>query len=169
MNRLFILLSTIALLTSCAATNSGSYSGSKSSSGVDDPFELTAIADFAYDRGDWLIAEREYQELAKLVPTDAYALTRLGNVRLKQNDFTGAIHAYGKALERDPEAARAHYNLATAHLLLARDSLQSSLRHLPRNDAGAVVITEKLKHFEALVYEPLVEVSSPNKGLIKKN
>lgn len=167
MNRILILIGTLTFVASCATTSGGLYSSNKGS--VEDPFELTAIADFAYDRGDWLVAEREYQQLAELVPTDAYALTRLGNVRLKRNDFTGAIHAYGQALERDPAAARAHYNLATAHLLLARESLQSSLRHLPRNDAGAMVINEKLKHFEVLVYEPLVEVRSPNKGLIKKS
>lgn len=155
------------LLAGCAATTTKITSSN--SSGIDDPFELTAMADFAYDRGDWLVAAREYQQLAQLVPNDAYALTRLGNVRLKQNDFEGAIHAYGKALERNPQAARAHYNLATAHLLLARDSLQASLRSLPRNDGGALVINKKLKHFDALVYEPLIETSSPNKGLIKKN
>ncbi len=167
MNKVMIAASVVLLMAGCTAvTTTGASSHSK---GIEDPFELTAIADFAYDRGDWLVAAREYQQLAQLVPNDAYALTRLGNVKLKQNDFEGAIHAYGKALERDPQAARAHYNLATAHLLLARDSLQASLRNLPRNDGGALVINEKLKHFEALVYEPLIETSSPNKGLIKKN
>ncbi|MFK7732287.1 MAG: tetratricopeptide repeat protein [Pseudomonadales bacterium] len=167
MYKMIIIFSALLMMLGCAST--ASNSSLSSASNVNDPFELTAIADFAYDRGDWLVAAREYQELAQLVPTDAYALTRLGNVRLKQNDFTGAIHAYGKALERNPQAARAHYNLATAHLLIARESLQASLRNLPRNDGGALVISEKLKHFEALVYEPLVEVSSPNKGLITKN
>jgi len=168
-SKLIMVVCLAALVSACASTSSNTSRSSSAANSGKDPFEVTATADFAYDRGDWLVAAREYQQLADLVPTDAYALTRLGNVHLKQNNFSGAIYAYGKALERDPEAPRAHYNLATAHLLLARDSLQSSLRYLPPNDAGAKVINEKLKHFEVLVYEPVVEVSSPNQGLIKKN
>ncbi len=158
---LIMLLITMSVL-GCASTSTTMRLSSA------DPFEVSAQADFAYDRGDWLVAARNYERLAAIVPNDAYALTRLGNIRLKQNDFGGAVHAYEKALERDPTAARAHYNLATAHLLLARNALQSSLRNLPRNDNGAQIIHEKLKHFDVLVYEPLIEVASPNDGLIKQ-
>lgn len=134
----------------------------------DDPFNITEQADRAYERGDWLVAEKHYKELTRKVPQDAYGWTRLGNIRLRQNKFEGAVHAYRAAVERDPEASRAHYNLATAHLLLARDALQNAQKNLPLNDNGARLIKEKLGHFDALIYEPIIEATSPNKGLIRQ-
>lgn len=162
LRRLTLLAPMLVVLVACNTTST------RSSGLSDDPFELTAQADFAYDRGDWLIAERFYEELTHIVPSDAYAFSRLGNIRLKQNNFEGAIHAYSTALEREPNDARTLYNLATAHLLLARGSLQQSLINLPENDAGIALVNAKLEHFEQLVYEPVIERRSPNAGLIRK-
>lgn len=160
--RVIAVCAVMAALQGCASSAAGTFKATKSN----DPFNTTAQADRAYQRGDWLVAEKYYEELTRSVPNDAYGWTRLGNIRLRQNNFVGAVHAYQAAIERNPEAPRAHYNLATAHLLLARDALQSAQQHLPRHDGGARIITEKLSHFDSLIYEPFIEVTSPNDGLI---
>lgn len=159
-----LLCTVLAVLQGCAtaSANNGKYTTSTTK----DPFNITAQADRAYQRGDWLVAEKYYEELTRAVPNDAYGWTRLGNIRLRQNNFAGAVHAYRGAIERNPEAPRAHYNLATAHLLLAREALENARQHLPKNDGGARIINEKLSHFDSLIYEPYVEVTSPNDGLI---
>ncbi len=131
-----------------------------------DPFDVTAQADKAYERGDWLVAEKYYRDLTRIVPTDAFAWNRLGNIRLRQNNFAGAADAYEQSIQRDNESPRAQYNLATAHLLMAREALQVAGDLLPKNDAAAQLIAEKLSHFDALVYEPVIDVTSPNEGLI---
>lgn len=161
---LFILLASSMLLQACSSTPGQPYTSSGK-----DPFNIATQADTAYDRGDWLIAENYYKELTRVVPKDAYAWTRLGNIRLRRNNFNGAITAYQKSLERDSESPRTHYNLATAHLLLARESLHSAQRLLPEQDQGAVLIEEKLSYFDLLIYEPVIDVTSPNTGLIKQN
>lgn len=162
--RVFFLCTVLAVLQGCASV--GANGGKYKASTTKDPFNITAQADRAYQRGDWLVAEKYYKELTRTVPEDAYGWTRLGNIRLRQNNFGGAVHAYQAAIERNPEAPRAHYNLATAHLLLAREALENAKQHLPKNDGGARIIDEKLSHFDNLIYEPFVEVTSPNDGLI---
>ena len=133
-----------------------------------DPFDTTAQADKAYEQGDWLVAEKYYTDLARMVPNDAYAWNRLGNIRLRQNNFAGAAAAYQESIERDNSSPRAQYNLATAHLLMARHALQTANSLLPKNDAASGLIAKKLSHFDALVYEPMVEVASPSDGLITR-
>lgn len=162
--RVIAVCAIVGLLQSCASTGSRTTKAATA-----DPFNVTAQADRAYQRGDWLVAEKYYEELTRSVPKDAYGWIRLGNIRLRQNNFMGAVHAYQAAIERDPDAPRAHYNQATAYLLLARDALQHAQQQLPNSDGGAAVIGEKLSHFDALIYEPLIEVTSPNHGLIRHN
>jgi tetratricopeptide (TPR) repeat protein len=162
-----LLLCSILLLSACATTSPGGFQSTVLQS-RQDPFALAAKADDAYAIGDWLTAERYYQALTRNVPNDAYAWTRLGTVKLRQNNFVAAIHAYQRALERNADDPRTHFNLATAHLLQARDSLQKARTKLPEDDAAIAVIEEKLKHFEALVYGPIVEVASPTEGLINQ-
>lgn len=159
-----IAVSALLLMQGCATTTSIGYRASG-----DDPFDITAQADRAYERGDWIVAEKYYQELTRAVPKDAYGWTRLGNIRLRRHDFTGAIVAYEESLERDRESSRTHYNLATAHLLKARQSLHNAQQHLAASDEGNKLIDEKLSYFDILVYEPVIEVTSPMNGLIEQN
>lgn len=165
-SRTLLLCSVLVVLQSCASVSAAPTPSKFKATTTKDPFAITARADRAYQRGDWLVAERYYAELTRTVPKDAYGWMRLGNIRLRQNNFTGAVYAYRAAIERDPDASRAHYNLATAHLLLARDALEKASQHLPANDAGVRIIGDKLRYFDRLIYEPYVEVASPNDGLI---
>lgn len=135
---------------------------------AEDPFVIVSKADQAYLEGDWLTAEHYYHSLTRAIPSDSYAWARLGNIKLRQNNFEGAISSYQRAIERDNSDARSHYNLATAHLLRAREALRDAQQALPSNDAAVQIIDKKLSHFSALVYGPVVEIASPNDGLIKQ-
>ena len=159
----------MATMQACSTTSGNAAAASKyqAASGAT-PFAITAKADSAYLRGEWATAARFYEELARTVPNDAFAWNRLGNIRLRQSNFPGAIAAYEKALERDGDSARTHYNLATAHLLVARGALENAHGLLPEKDGGIPLIEKKLGYFDAMVYESIVEVPSPNDGLIKQ-
>ncbi len=45
----------------------------------------------------------------------AYELNELGNQRMDQEDYAGALEAYGEAKEKSTEPARIHYNTGLAH------------------------------------------------------
>ncbi len=62
-----------------------------------------------------LLAEAAESSRADLVPSAHY---NLGNFRLAQDDFSGAIEAYKSALKADPDLADAKFNLELARRLL---------------------------------------------------
>ncbi len=48
----------------------------------------------------------------------AYELNELGNQRMKQEDYAGALEAYGEAREKSSKPAKIHYNEGLAHYRL---------------------------------------------------
>lgn len=149
-------------LISCATTNTVTGEIKKI-----DIFQQIKLADQAYEKGQWIEAERHYQIVIKRAPKDFYAWFRLGNAQLQQGELRRAIHAYESALQRDSTQIRVHYNLATAYLLQAQKSLQSAYQKLPKNDAALEQIAQKLIQLKKLAYTPVEEVISPAKNLIE--
>lgn len=162
--RAILMLFILASLAACNVTLP--VAEQRATKTTHDPFILASKGDAAYEVGNWLIAERYYHALAQQVPNDGYAWSRLGNIRLRQHNFTAAIHAYEQALQRNSDDPRTHYNLATAHLLQARAALRKAQVSLPSKDPAVALIAEKLHRFEALVYGPVIEIASPIDGLI---
>lgn len=130
-------------------------------------FNQINLADQAYDKGQWVEAERHYQIVINRAPKDAYAWFRLANTYLRQGEYARAIHAYESTLQRSPEHPRAYYNMSTAYLLKARVSLQSAYNQLPPNDAARAMIEQKLKKLKEIAYTAIEEEASPADGLIK--
>lgn len=78
--------------------------------------ELEQRADRAYNRDDWQTAEQAYRKLTQMAPAEADPWFRLGNVYTYQGRAGAALTAYHEALARDPEHARAWYNMGLVQL-----------------------------------------------------
>ena len=101
---------------------------------------LTVEADQADYRRDWEQAEQLYRQATVQDPSQAYLWFRLGNVLMYRTRLGEARDAYREAINRDQGFAKAWNNLATAHLLEAREALGYLHRHLqPGDPAGAPI------------------------------
>lgn len=87
------------------------------------PLDHTHVSiDEVFEQAELAEAEGEHDAAAKLYETcaqgersDPIAPYNLGNIRLAQEDFGGAIIAYQRALARDADFVEARYNLALAY------------------------------------------------------
>ena len=87
-----------------------------------------ALADFWFGEGEWRKAEEAYGEAAESdTPGDARGLTGQADSLARRGKFRAAAALYRKALELDPESARAMNNLAYA-LVQSGDGLMEALR-----------------------------------------
>ena len=131
-----------------------------------DAFELTSLADEAYDREDWSLAEKYYRRLINQVPTDAYGYFRLGNVLMQFARVDNAINAYNQAIKRDPNHIRALKNRSLAYLLSAELNLEGTVKILKsQNDSASASYQTALQSLQRLNGLPLNEVISPVQGL----
>jgi len=131
-----------------------------------DAFELSGVADDAYNREDWAVAEKYYRRLIKKVPTDAYAYFRLGNVLMQYAKVDGAINAYNQALTREPNHIRALKNRSLAYLLRAEINLENTVDILKKqNDSASDSYMIALGNLQRLNGLPLNESISPVQGL----
>ena len=118
--------------------------GSTSSTTSDGIFQLSAMADRAYESGQWYEAERHYQRLTSLVPDDSYAWFRLGNSYTRQGDFRKATEAFESASAFDAGQPKIWFNLATSYLLNAQIAMTHAYEQLPQNDPAREVISKNL-------------------------
>ncbi len=129
--------------------------------------DLQTQADLAYLQGDWQTAEAHYQAIAEAVPDNSTAWLRTGNMRLRQNNYQGAIDAYQTAAGSESDGAKSHYNLATSYMMLARESLLKARENLPERDVGQMIIDAKLAHFDALMSSSVAGVTMPESGVFR--
>ncbi len=143
--RTLLILGVTVLLAGCAGEG-----GVRDASG--DLFQQVAAADQAYAEGRLGDAERGYRAVIARVPKDAYAWFRLGNVQLRQGQYTAAIESYRAVLAREPGWEKAYYNLSTAYLMAARAVLVSGLSHV-RHDTAEARLGTRLEAVDRLIYE----------------
>jgi predicted O-linked N-acetylglucosamine transferase (SPINDLY family) len=72
------------------------------------------IAFAAYRRGDWVAADRMFQEILRATPQHFDALHLLGVLRTGQGQHAEAVRLIKRALKLNPRFADAHYNLGVA-------------------------------------------------------
>jgi len=131
-----------------------------------DAFELSSLADNAYNREDWALAEKYYRRLISQVPQDAYGYFRLGNVLMQYAKVDGAINAYNQAIKREPTHIRALKNRSLAYLLSAEINLESTVKILKeQNDSASDGYLIALGNLQRLNAMPLNETVSPVEGL----
>lgn len=143
-------LKKISILFVCLVLSACAFAATKK-----DVFSIVAEADQAYDENRWLEASRLYKQITQRVPKDHYAWFRLGNTELRQGRLTSAIYNYQQALERAPNNAKAHYNLALAYLLQAQQQMQRANASLRDDDPGKTVVADRLQALQKLIDQPI--------------
>ncbi|MCE9626722.1 MAG: hypothetical protein K8R56_02255, partial [Candidatus Eisenbacteria bacterium] len=81
-----------------------------------DGFAQFALAWFARRGGDLPTAESAYRAVLQAWPSDAAALTNLGNVAAMRGQSDEALQRYKEAAAQDPLAAAPHFNASQLHL-----------------------------------------------------
>ncbi|MCB1857030.1 MAG: tetratricopeptide repeat protein, partial [Gammaproteobacteria bacterium] len=72
-----------------------------------------------YRSGDYPAAEKDFEQVDRAeVKRDADF--NLGNTRFQLQDYEGAVHAYLRVLEEDPQDTGARHNLGVAKAMLAK-------------------------------------------------
>jgi tetratricopeptide (TPR) repeat protein len=116
-----------------------------------------------------LLADRnELKEAAAVLESDkdpdAQALAWLGGIRLRLRDYPGAIQAYGKALEKDPNDVQVQERLAEAHRTFEFAKMPEeyqriySAPQLTRADLAALVDVKVTALSRLGAFEPKVAV-----------
>jgi len=123
------LLSILLITSVTSACTTLEESGSKS-----DIYDISYKADVAYTNKNWKIAEDNYIQLTRLVPNDARAFFRLGNIYLKQGNADKSVIAYKEAIFRDPEKGKYYNNLAVARIMQAEQTLKTAINKARQTD-----------------------------------
>lgn len=84
-----------------------------------DPVADLAMVQQLYAEGDYHGAVRGYERLIQQIPQDGELWFRLANGYVRTGQPEAAISAYRNALLRNPDQAKAWYNLAEVHLQMA--------------------------------------------------
>ena len=152
-NARFIALSALMLIaTSCATTSPQAPAPAKPSAYTDNVFELSAVADRAYQASRWIEAAQHYSKLSELVPQDAYVWFRLGNTYAQQGAYQQAIGAYENSISRNSEQPKPWFNLSTAYLLKAQAAMQKSWSQMREDDPAKQLVATKLQMLNALMH-----------------
>lgn len=148
--RFVVIALTAMLLLGACATNSKNKI-----------FDLVAQADAAYARGDWQQAERHYMAVVEVVPKDAYAYFRLGNVYAKQMNFDAAMQAYQAAIVRQGDMTKAYNNLALVHVLQAKRVLEAGQKTMRKGDPLQRRMKKMLREVQKIADIAVQETTSP--------
>jgi tetratricopeptide (TPR) repeat protein len=123
-----IIIALSAVLCGCAALGS---------SNSNDLLELQRQAQQAYADGNYVRASEYYQRLTMSMPSDADTRYRLGNSLAREGRHEQAIQVYREALLRDPQHARAWYNMMQLQAQALTLTAMDARRHLDRKDPRA--------------------------------
>ena len=99
-----------------------------------DMFELEKLANETYQNSQWHESEKHYTILVEKIPEDAVHWFRLGNIYARTQRPDAAVTAYRESLIRDPEFAKAWYNMGVLHLQQAANSFSEFQIYVDKND-----------------------------------
>lgn len=88
--------------------------------------ELRIAGEAAYGAAEWGRAERLYEQLLDLDPSDARDWHRRGTLHLRAGRFAGAAAAFERALALEPVFGATWHNLALAQLAQAYQNLRAA-------------------------------------------
>ena len=124
MPKLIPLLLSALLITSC--TGSGLSGGGKltSAASVFSADQLLERGVKSYFEGHYRLAEKDLLAVTRLVPEDAMAWFRLGNLYNRQQQLDKAAAAYQQALVRQGNLYKAWHNLGIVQMKLTQRHFQ---------------------------------------------
>lgn len=131
MARLMVIICTLVLFSGCNHV---------SVTEVKNVLELQIAADNFYAQDQCDKALPLYEELAKAMPTNARNLLRVGNCHAKQQHYSTAEQAYLLALERDPNYAKAWYNLSYIRAKILAVTVSEMYKNIDPSSAEAIKI-----------------------------
>jgi len=137
--------------------------GCASSKHKQEIFSAVSKADRAYTQSQWFEAGQGYEYIISRVPKDHYAWFRLGNTQLHQGRIESAIHTFKKALERNNQHPKTHYNLSIAYLLNALGSLEDAEKAMRESDPGVRIVQDKVEQLLKVIGEPVENAESPGR------
>ncbi len=116
---------------------------------------LFAVGERQMDSRRFGEARDTFLGLAETIPGDAQILTRLGQARLKVEDFRGALESFEAALDLDKKNAAAHAGLALTYAEMPAKGI--SALHNFRRSIGAAKKAIELDPEQADAYRALGE------------
>ena len=146
-----VLTSSIVLLSACATTNPTSSGNESSDPYTSDVFQVSELAEAAYEESRWTDAARYYQKLTETVPNDAYIWFRLANTYVQKGDFNQAIHAYETSIARDSLQPKPWFNLSTTYLLNAKSAMLQSWEKLRPDDPARDIIMVRVQAIDEMM------------------
>ncbi len=141
--RVFILVVFLVL----AACTPGNTKDTKENPNLD-LIEVLEQASFAYENNDLVTSEKNYAILIKELPEEAEYWFRLGNIYVRTNRPQAAMSLYREAVLRDPQFAKAWYNMSIVQLKQTAFSLNEMLIYTDKQDplySKAATMLEQIK------------------------
>jgi tetratricopeptide (TPR) repeat protein len=129
-----IIIALSVALQGCAGLGLGSSN---------DLLDLERQAQQAYAKGNYARSSEYYAQLAARMPTDADTRYRLANSLAREGNRSLAIQTYREALLRDPQHARAWYNLMQLQAQELTLTAMEARRYLDRKNPGARTALER--------------------------
>jgi len=126
--RITLILFALSLLTAC------NNQLSKQDTIQTDIVDIEKLASIAYEQNDWVESEKHYSELVRRIPETALYWFRLGNVYTRTQRPDTAIIAYREALVRNPQMAKAWYNMGVLQLKQALNSFEQLQVYVEKDD-----------------------------------
>ncbi|GJM05196.1 MAG: hypothetical protein DHS20C09_11870 [marine bacterium B5-7] len=146
--RVFIL--TVLLnLVACTLTNTKNTEDEPKP----DLIEILEQANIAYENDDLVTSEKNYEILIRELPEEAEYWFRLANIYVRTNRPYDAMSLYHEAVLRDPQFAKAWYNLGIVQLKQTAFSLNEMLIYTDKQDPLYSKAATMLEQIKAIVEE----------------
>ncbi len=127
--RVFILVVLLNLVACTTANTKNTEEQPKR-----DLIEVLEEANIAYENDDFVTSEKNYGILIKELPEEAEYWFRLGNIYVRTNRHQDAIGLYREAVLRNPQFAKAWYNMSIVQLKQTAFSLNEMLIYTDKKD-----------------------------------
>ena len=114
----------------------------------------------AYQAGDYELAAERFERLVEAAPKDPELWFRLGNAHAKAKHPQEAVNAYENALLRDPELAKAWYNMGLVQLQTALKTFVEMEKYVPADSS----VGRQGKELQAKIFTLLEERSAGNEN-----
>ena len=115
----------------------------------------------SYFEGNYARAEKDLLEVTRLVPKDAMAWFRLGNLYGRQQQLDQAAAAYQQALVRQGSLYKAWHNLGVIQMRLAQRHFQQLQDRAP----GDSPLKQRGQFYNQQIDQLLAGPSSPNQDI----
>ena len=120
---------------------------------------LAALAERAIAEGRLVEGGNVYVSIVTAYPDDAQAWFRLGTVYLRTQQYAAAQLACERALRADPGMAKAHANLALAHLHQFRLAAQVAVASSAVPEANRTALASLLRDVDHVVNPAVADLA----------